>query len=55
MISTDVIVSLGEEDKEWIDSFAKLNGNSLSTQVREWTLQRLEDELEALGLKELTA
>ena len=43
------------EEKEWIESFAELNGKSFSAQVREWTLERLEDELDARDLKEVMA
>ena len=39
------------EEKERISSFAALNGNSFSAQVRQWTLERLEDEMDAYDLK----
>jgi predicted DNA-binding protein len=45
-------IRFAPEEKEWIGSFASLNGKSFSAQVREWTLERLEDELDALDLKE---
>ena len=38
-------------EKEWIAAFANINGKTFSSQVREWTLERLEDELDALDLK----
>ena len=40
------------DEKEWIESFAYINGQSFSAQVREWVLERLEDELDARDLKE---
>lgn len=43
------------EEKEWISSFAKLNGNTFSAQVRQWTLERLEDEMDAYDLKKAIA
>jgi hypothetical protein len=39
------------EEKEWIETFAAVNGRSFSAQVRAWTLQGLEDELDARDLK----
>jgi len=41
-----------QEEKEWIESFALMNGQSFSAQVREWVLERLEDELDARDLLE---
>ncbi|MCL1797817.1 MAG: DUF6290 family protein [Eggerthellaceae bacterium] len=38
------------EEKEWIHAFADVNGKSFSAQVRQWTLERLEDELDARDL-----
>ncbi|MDR1183891.1 MAG: DUF6290 family protein [Coriobacteriales bacterium] len=38
------------EEKEWIGTFAEINGKSFSAQVREWTLARLEDEMDARDL-----
>jgi predicted DNA-binding protein len=40
------------QEKEWIDTFAHMNGKSFSAQVREWTLERLEDEMDARDLLE---
>ena len=34
------------DEKEWIESYAVLYGKSFSVLVREWTLERLEDELD---------
>lgn len=38
------------EEKEWIAAFASLNGRSFSAQVREWALEKLEDEMDARDL-----
>lgn len=43
------------EEKEWIATFAKLYGNSFSGQVRRWTLERLEDEMDARDLAQALA
>lgn len=40
------------EEKEWITAFANVNGKSFSAQVREWTLEKLEDEMDARDLAE---
>lgn len=40
-----------EEEREWISAFAKMNGSTFSAQVRDWTLERLEDEMDARDLK----
>ena len=39
------------EEKEWITTFAEMNGTTFSAQVRLWTLERLEDEMDARDLK----
>lgn len=39
------------EEKEWITAFAEMNGNTFSSQVRQWTLERLEDEMDARDLR----
>lgn len=44
-------IRFDEKEKEWITSFAKMNGSTFSAQVRNWTLERLEDEMDALDLK----
>ena len=41
-----------DQEKEWIAAFARHNGKSFSAQVREWTLERLEDEMDAYDLNE---
>ena len=38
------------EEKEWITAFAKMDGNTFSSQVRLWVLERLEDELDTRDL-----
>ena len=43
-------IRFGEEEKQWISAFAKMNGITFSAQVRQWTLERLEDELDARDL-----
>lgn len=50
MAMTTSAIRLEPEEKEWITSFASLNGNSFSAQVREWLLERLEDELDSMAL-----
>ena len=44
-----------EEEKEWIGAFAEMYGKSFSALVREWTLERLEDELDARDLADAIA
>ena len=39
-------------EKEWIAAFAEMNGSTFSAQVRQWTLERLEDELDARDLSQ---
>ena len=43
-------IRFNEEEIEWISAFAKLNGSTFSAQVRNWTLERLEDEMDARDL-----
>ncbi|MDR0499690.1 MAG: DUF6290 family protein [Coriobacteriales bacterium] len=50
MSMTVSAVRFDPEEKEWISSIAAKNGKSFSSQVREWALERLEDELDALDL-----
>ncbi len=52
MAMTASAIRFDPEEKEWIETFAKMNGKSFSAQVRQWTLERLEDELDARDLKE---
>ncbi len=44
-------IRFNDEEKEWITTFAKMNGTTFSAQVRTWTLERLEDEMDARDLK----
>ena len=50
MAMTASAIRFAPEEKEWIESFAELSGQSFSAQVRQWTLERLEDELDARDL-----
>jgi hypothetical protein len=50
MSKTVSAIRFEPEEKEWIGAFADLNGQSFSAQVREWTLERLEDEMDARDL-----
>ena len=52
MINETANLNFEPAEKEWIESFAEVTGKSFTALVREWTLQRLEDELEARDLKE---
>ncbi len=45
-------IRFSPEEKEWIQAFADMNGTTFSAQVREWTLERLEDEMDARDLLE---
>jgi hypothetical protein len=51
MAMTASAIRFNPEEKSWIDAFAKMNGNSFSAQVRQWTLERLEDEMDARDLQ----
>lgn len=44
-------VRFSPDEKEWIEAFAEMSGKSFSAQVREWVVERLEDELDARDLK----
>lgn len=44
-------IRFNKEEKEWITAFAEMNGTTFSAQVRNWTLERLEDEMDARDLK----
>lgn len=44
-------IRFNDEEKEWITTFAEMNGTTFSAQVRNWTLERLEDEMDARDLK----
>ena len=50
MAKTVSAIRFTPEEKEQISAFAALSGKSFSAQVREWTLERLEDELDAREL-----
>ena len=50
MAKTTSAIRFAPEEKAWISAFAELSGKSFSAQVREWTLERLEDELDARDL-----
>ena len=39
------------EEKAWITAFAEMNGITFSAQIRQWALERLEDEMDARDLK----
>lgn len=52
MAMTASAIRFAPEEKEWITSFAEMNGITFSAQVRQWALERLEDELDARDLKE---
>ncbi|MDR1183894.1 MAG: DUF6290 family protein [Coriobacteriales bacterium] len=50
MSRTVSAIRFAPEEKEWIGAFANMNGKSFSAQVREWTVERLEDEMDARDL-----
>lgn len=51
MAMTASAIRFEPDEKEWINAFAKMNGTTFSAQVRQWTLERLEDEMDARDLK----
>lgn len=51
MSMTASAIRFDPKEKEWIAAFAELNGKTFSAQVREWALERLEDEMDAYDLK----
>lgn len=51
MVMTASAIRFEPNEKEWISAFAKMNGTTFSAQVRQWTLERLEDEMDARDLK----
>ncbi len=51
MAMTASAIRFDAEEKEWITAFAEMNGITFSAQVRQWTLERLEDEMDARDLK----
>ncbi len=52
MAMTASAIRFEPDEKEWISAFAKMNGTTFSAQVRQWTLERLEDEMDARDLKQ---
>ena len=52
MTTSTSTISFNKQEREWITTFAKLNSLTFSEQVRSWTLERLEDELDAKDLKD---
>ena len=52
MAMTASAIRFEPDEKEWISAFAEMNGTTFSAQVRQWTLERLEDEMDARDLKE---
>ncbi|MDR1421848.1 MAG: DUF6290 family protein [Coriobacteriales bacterium] len=55
MSKTMTAIRFEPEEKEWIGAFANLNGVTFSAQVRQWTLERLEDEMDARDLQKAIA
>lgn len=51
MAMTASAIRFEPDEKEWISAFAKMNGTTFSAQVRQWALERLEDEMDARDLK----
>ncbi len=52
MAMTASAIRFEPDEKEWISAFAEMNGTTFSAQVRQWTLERLEDEMDARDLKQ---
>ena len=52
MAMTASAIRFEPNEKEWIAAGAEMNGSTFSGQVRQWTLERLEDELDALDLSQ---
>ena len=51
MAMTPSAIRFESEEKSWIAAFAEMNGTTFSAQVRQWTLERLEDEMDARDLQ----
>ena len=51
MAMTASAIRFEPDEKEWISAFAEMNGTTFSAQVRQWTLERLEEEMDARDLK----
>ncbi len=52
MAMTASAIRFEPDETEWISAFAEMNGTTFSAQVRQWTLERLEDEMDARDLKQ---
>ena len=50
MSMSESVIRFDSAEIKWINGFAVRNGRSMSDVVREWTMQRLEDELDANDL-----
>ena len=50
MAMTASAIRFEPEEKAWITAFAEMNGTTFSAQVRQWTLERLEDEMDERDL-----
>lgn len=50
MAMTASAIRFEPEEKSWITAFAEMNGTTFSAQVRQWTLERLEDEMDERDL-----
>ena len=55
MAMTASAIRFAPEEKEWIATFAEMNGTTFSAQVRQWALERLEDEMDARDLAQAIA
>jgi hypothetical protein len=55
MSKTVTAIRFEPEEKEWIEAFANLNGVTFSAQVRQWALERLEDEMDSRDLQKAVA
>jgi predicted DNA-binding protein len=48
-------IRFAPEESEWVEAFAEMQGKSFSALVREWVLERIEDELDTRDLQEAIA
>jgi hypothetical protein len=55
MSKTVTAIRFEPDEKDWIEAFANLNGVTFSAQVRQWTLERLEDEMDSRDLQKAIA
>lgn len=44
-------IHFDDEEISWISAFAEENGMTFAEQVHQWTLERLEDEMDARDLQ----